>query len=158
MALHGSLVSGAKFAVCCCSQWGSGGRLFGERRLRSVWAVRRVSVAVKISSGLTLCPLSPYATSVRFLKVPKDDGLREAGTHQFTFRPLAITFDAFVNMTGNLDGNRYRFFNHLLLVVVIDSFVADVAGKNLNGSVEDDQFIFMQIDINFVTHGRGLSG
>ena len=42
--------------------------------------------------------------------------------------------------------------------MVVDSFVADVAGKNLNGSVEDDQFIFMQIDINFVTHGRGLSG
>ena len=61
-------------------------------------------------------------------------------------------------MTGNLDGNRYRFFNHLLLVMVVDSFVADVAGKNLNGSVEDDQFIFMQIDINFVTLGRGLSG
>lgn len=39
MALHGSLVSGAKYAVCCGPRWGSGGRLFGERHFGSVWAV-----------------------------------------------------------------------------------------------------------------------
>ena len=128
-------------------------------------AVRGGEAAADFSANVILdqyarfsVPYKPARLQCVFLKVRRDDGFREVGTHQFSFRPLAITFDAFVNMTGNLDGNRYRFFNHLLLVVVIDSFVADVAGKNLNGSVEDDQFIFMQIDINFVTHGRGLSG